>query len=111
MVAKCFLSHQGFDIGDEKPLPQDVQKWHETVGKIRNVYATEYNVIRVLTGFKTECYGLTQDERAAKIKEYLDNEQNDPYVEYFKDLCSKYPQNKAHQQENIQCVIDFMKNQ
>ncbi len=110
-MAKCFLAFQGFDIGDEKPLPQDVQKWHETVGKIRDVYATEYNVIRVLTGFKMECYGLTNEDRAAKIKEYLDNEQNDPYVDYFKDLCSKYQPYKAQQQENIQFVIDFMKKQ
>jgi hypothetical protein len=110
-MAKCFLEHQGLEIGEEKPLPADVQAWHETVGKIRHIYATEYNVIRVLSGYKQDCYNLSNDERAAKIKEYLETEQNDPYVDYFKQLCQKYPEFKAQQQENIQFVIDFMKNQ
>ena len=110
-MAKCFLEHQGLEIGEEKPLPADVQAWHETVGKIRHIYATEYNVIRVLSGYKQDCYNLSNDERAAKIKEYLETEQNDPYVDSFKQLCQKYPEFKAQQQENIQFVIDFMKNQ
>jgi hypothetical protein len=110
-MAKCFLAFQGYDLGEEKPLPDDVQKWHETVGKIRHVYATEYNVVRVVSKYTLDCYNLSDNERTAKIKEYLDNEQTDPYVEYFKGLCSKYPQFKAQQQENIKFVIDFMKNQ
>ena len=108
-MAKCFLAHQGLDLGDEKPLPADVQKWHDAVGKIRHVYATEYNVVRVESGYKLDCYDLSNDERAAKIKEYLDNEQTGPNVDYFKELCRKYPEYKAQQQENIQFVIDFMK--
>ena len=110
-MAKCFLAHQGIELGDEKPLPDDILAWHETVGKIRHIYATEYNVIRVLSGYKSDCYNLSNDQRAAKIKEYLETEQNDQYVDYFKQLCQKYPELKAQQQQNIQFVIDFMKNQ
>ena len=110
-IAKCFLAHQDLDIGDEKPLPDDLQAWSETISKIRNVYATEYNVIRELSHYKTEGYTLSNDERAEKIKEYLDNEQTGPYVDYFKQLSSNYPAIKAQQQDNIKFVIDFMKNQ
>ncbi len=101
-MAKCFLDFQGFDLGEEKSLPDDVQKWHEVVGKIRHVFATEHNIL-------SDDFTLTDEERAAKIKEYYDNEQTGPYVDYFKQLASKYPEFKAQLQENIQFVIDFMK--
>lgn len=103
-MAKCFLDFQGFNIGDEKPLPQDIQNWHEVVGKIRHVYATEHNIL-------ADDFTLSDNERAAKIKEYYDNEQTGPYVEYFKLLARHYPTHKAQLQENIKFVIDFMKNQ
>ncbi len=103
-MAKCFLDFQGFDLGEEKSLPDDVQKWHEVVGKIRHVFATEHNIL-------SDDFTLTDEERATKIKEYYDNEQTGPYVDYFKQLASKYPEFKAQLQENIQFVIDFMKNQ
>ncbi len=103
-MAKCFLDFQGFDLGEEKSLPDDVQKWHEVIGKIRHVFATEHNIL-------SDDFTLTDEERATKIKEYYDNEQTGPYVDYFKQLASKYPEFKAQLQENIQFVIDFMKNQ
>ncbi len=101
-MAKCFLDFQGFDLGEEKSLPDDVQKWHEVVGKIRHVFATEHNIL-------SDDFTLTDEDRATKIKEYYDNEQTGPYVDYFKQLASKYPEFKAQLQENIQFVIDFMK--
>ncbi len=103
-MAKCFLASQGFDLGDEKELPEDIAKWHEVVGKIRHVFATEHNILN-------DDFTLTDEERAAKIKDYFDNEQTGPYVDYFKQLAGKYPEFKAQLQENIQFVIDFMKNQ
>ncbi|MBR5473721.1 MAG: hypothetical protein IKU82_07020, partial [Clostridia bacterium] len=104
-MAKCFLAFQGCNLGEEKPLPADVQKWHEVVGKIRHVFATEHNILGS-AGFT-----LTSEERAAKIKDYYDNEQTGPYVEYFKGLAEKYPEFKSQLQENVQFVTDFMKNQ
>ncbi len=108
-MAKCFLEYQGYDLDEEKPLTQDVQKWHETVGKIRHVYATVHQVIS--GGFSMNGFSMSHEQRAAKIKEYLDNEQTGPYVEYFKQLASKYSELNAQLNENIQFVIDFMKNQ
>ncbi len=103
-MAKCFLGHQGLDLGEEKPLPHDVQNWHNVVGKIRHVFATEHNILN-------DDFTLTDKERAEKIKDYYDNEQTGPYVEYFKELAHAYPQYKAELQKNIQFVMDFMKNQ
>ena len=101
-IAKCFLAFQGYDIGDESPLPDDVQLWHEVVAKIRHVFATEHNILGDSLTFSDE-------ERIEKIKDYYDNEQTGPYVEYFKELASKYPEFKSQLQENIQFVINFMK--
>lgn len=103
-MAKCFLASQGYDLYEEKSLPDDVQKWHEVVGKIRHVFASEHNILN-------DDFSLSDQERAVKIKEYYDNEQTGPYVEYFKGLAEKYPEYKAQLQENVQFVIDFMKNQ
>ena len=100
-MAKCFLEQQGFDLQEEKPLSDEVQKWHEVVGKIRHVFATEHNIL-------SDDFSLTDEERAAKIKEYYDNEQTGKYVEYFKSLAEKYPEYKAQLKENVQFVIDFM---
>ncbi|MBR3968346.1 MAG: hypothetical protein IKJ93_02035 [Clostridia bacterium] len=103
-MAKCFLEFQGYDLGKEKELPPDVQKWHEVVGKIRHVFATEHNILN-------DNFTLTDEERAAKIKDYFDNEQTGPYVAYFKQLAGKYPEYKSQLQENIKLVIKFMQNQ
>lgn len=106
-MAKCFLAFQGFDIGEEKPLPSDIQNWHEVVNQIRNVYAT---VHLILSGnFSLEGFNMSKEERRAKIREYLDNEQTGPYVDLFKQLASKYNELEAKLQENIQFAIDFMK--
>ena len=102
-MAKCFLAHQGLDLGEEKPLSDEVQKWHQIVGEIRHVFATEHNILG------SSSFALPDEERAARIKDYYDNEQTGPYVEYFKQLAEKYPRLKAKFQENVQFVIDFMK--
>lgn len=103
-MAKCFLKHQGLDLQEEKPLPDDVQKWHEVVGLVRNTIATEHFILE-------DDFTTTQDERKAAIKNYLENEQTGPYVDYFKQLTKQYQEIKPMQQENIKFIIDFMKNQ
>ncbi len=103
-MAKCFLEHQGFDLGEEKELPEDVAKWHEVVGLVRNTIATEHFILN-------DDFTTTQQQRWNAIKDYLENEQTGPYVDYFKQLSKQYQTYKPQQQENIQFVIDFMKNQ
>ena len=85
-------------------MPDDIKEWHEVVGRIRHVFATEHNILN-------DDFTLTDEERAAKIKDYLDNEQTGPYVEYFKLLARHYPTHKTNQKENTKFVIDFMKKQ
>ena len=103
-MAKCFLEFQGLDIGEEKALPEDVAKWHEVVGKLRNTIATEHFILN-------DDFTTTQQERWDAIKDYLENEQTGEYVEYFKFLAREYQTDKQKQQENIQFTIDFMKKQ
>lgn len=103
-MAKCFLEFQGFDLGEEKPIPPDVQKWHEIVGLIRNTIATEHFILQ-------DDFTTTNQERWNAIKKYLENEQTGPYADYFKQLSKQYLEIKSQQQENIQFTIDFMKNQ
>ena len=103
-MAKCFLEFQGLDIGEEKPLPNNVQKWHEVVGKLRNTIATEHFILK-------DDFTTTKQQRWDAIKDYLENEQTGEYVEYFKFLAREYQTDKPKQAENIQFTIDFMKNQ
>lgn len=107
-LAKCFLAFQGFDIGEEKPLPDDIKKWHEVVGQIRSVYATVHLIIGV--AFSLKGFKMSKEERRIKIKEYLDSERTGKYVELFKKLASKYNDSEEKLEENIQFAIDFMKN-
>lgn len=103
-MAKCFLEFQGFDLGEEKELPTDVAKWHEVVGKVRNTIATEHFILE-------DDFTTTQQQRWDAIKDYLENEQEGPYVDYFKALSKQYFEIKPEQAENIKFTIDFMKNQ
>ncbi len=103
-MAKCFLEFQGYDLGEEKELPPDIQKWHEVVGLVRNTIATEHFILN-------DDFTTTQQERWDAIKDYLENEQTGPHVDYFKQLAKQYFEIKPRQQENIQFTIDFMKNQ
>lgn len=103
-MAKCFLEHQGLDLREEEPLPDDVQKWHQVVEKIRNTIATEHFIL-------ADDFTTTDEQRAVAIKDYLENEQTGPYVDYFKQLSKAYPALKTEQQQNIKFVIEFMRNQ
>lgn len=103
-MAKCFLEFQGLDLGEEKELPSDIQKWHDIVGLVRNTIATEHFILN-------DDFTTTQEQRIAAIKDYLENEQTGPYVDYFKQLAKQYQDIKPQQQENIKFTIDFMKNQ
>ncbi len=102
-MAKCFLEFQGFDLGDEKELPEDIAKWHEVVGLVRNTIATEHFILN-------DDFTTTQQQRWDAIKDYLENEQTGPYVDYFKSLSKQYMDIKSQQAENIKFTIDFMKN-
>lgn len=103
-MAKCFLEFQGLDLGEEKDLPPDIAKWHDVVGLVRNTIATEHFILE-------DDFTTTQQERWDAIKDYLENEQTGPYVDYFKQLSKQYQKTKPQQQDNIKFIVNFMKNQ
>jgi len=102
-IAKCFLDFQGITLCEEKPLREDIKKWHSVVTDIRDTIATEHFILR-------DDFTTTDEERAEAIKAYLQKQDNGPHAAYFKMLSQKYPSVKAKQKENIQFVINFMKN-
>lgn len=102
--AKCFLAFQGYELGEEKELPEDITKWHEVVQKVRNTIATEHFILE-------DDFTTTDEQRMAAIQNWLATEQTGPYANYFRHLCQQYVEIKKDQQENIKFVLDFMKNQ
>lgn len=103
-MAKCFLAFQGYDLGEEKELPEDVKKWHDATYMVRDNTA----VIHFLLNDE---FSMPSEEKDAKIQAYLDNEQTGPYVEYFKSVAKNYIDTKAKHEEFKRISVDFMKNQ
>lgn len=103
-MAKCFLAFQGYELGEEKALPADIEAWHQVVKKVRNTIATEFFILKA--DFTT-----TDEQRMAAIQEWLTTEYNGRNAGYFRELCEEYVVIKKDQKQNIQYVIDFMKNQ
>lgn len=101
-IAKCFLEFQGLELGEEKELPADIARWHETVVNIRDTIATEYFVL-----FGN--FSNTPEQRMAAVVDYLENG-NGYMGEYITNLAKRYFENKSNQQTNIQYAIDFMRN-
>ena len=103
-MAKCFLAFQGYDLGEEKELPEDVKKWHDATYMVRDNTA----VIHFLLD---DQFDMPAEEKDAKIQAYLDNEQTGPYVSYFKSVAKNYIDTKDKHEEFKRISVDFMKNQ
>lgn len=103
-MAKCFLAFQGFDLGEEKPMPADVAKWHEVVLDVRATIAAEHFVMH-------DDFTSTDEQRMEAIKQWLEQEKDRPDTDYYKELYQRYLRIKKDQKENIKFVVDFMKNQ
>ena len=46
LIAKCFLAHQGLEIDEEAPIPEYLDEWILTVGKLRTIFGTEHMLIK-----------------------------------------------------------------
>ena len=103
-IAKCFLESQGFDIGEEKELATDVQKWHKATVAVRQVIATEHFIMH-------DDFTATEEQRFATIRAYIDTDKEGPYVEYFKNLAIEYQELKPQFAKNIEYIKSFMKQQ
>ena len=90
-IAKCFLEFQGFDIGENKPIPEYLSEWRTKVEKIRTIHATEDMVV--------QDYTLSTEERIEKIKKYLENPPASPYIETFVAYSKRYLEDKPNQKQ------------
>lgn len=102
-MAKCFLKFQGYELGEEKELPSNIQKWHEAVLLLRDTITTEHLIMK-------DNFSVTQEEGVAAVKHYLESEHTEPYAEIYKGLAKRYIDTKPKQQDYLKFVIDFMKN-
>ena len=80
LMAKCFLSYQGYEIGNEIPLPDYFKSWREAVARLRLIYGAEQMIIRN--------YHMPTEEKITIIKKKV--EQKDwgqpvfePYIRVF----------------------------
>ena len=72
-MAKYFLSLQGLDLGQETPVPEYFNNWHEKVTFLRNIYATE--------GMLIPDYGIPLKEKLSFMEKYVEAKEWDN--EYF----------------------------
>lgn len=101
-LAKGFLAFQGFDLGEEKELPADVQEWNEHMGMVRSLFAAEHFVMH-------DDFTSTEEQRIQAIADWLEQEKDRPDTDYYKMLYQKHQRNKHTQQEHIRFCKEFMK--
>lgn len=104
-MAKRFLEFQGEDLGDEKPLPEYMNMWLEQTGKLRNIFATEWMIIKM--------FDSSDDEKIAFIKKYLENKEyavwGEQLGEHFKIRAERYLNDKKNQsqiQKTVQHIME-----
>ena len=100
-MAKCFLNFQGFDLGEEQPIPEELKEWCEYEHDLQNIPTTEHFII-------PNAFVKPAEERFNSIKEYLktdhSSEVNGPW---FTICAQKYIETKQKQQEYIHFVKEF----
>lgn len=95
LMAKHFLSLQGFDIGEEIPMPEYITEWYTQVNKLREIFSVENNIIEV------EAKGLSLDEKIEFVEKYL--KEKNP-TDYFLQISEMYLENKTKQSEIIKSI-------
>ena len=89
LIAKCFLAHQGFDIGEEREIPAYLDEWGKYVSRLRTVLAAEYMVIKDLT--------LDDAGKLAFMKDKVERE--DWGQAAFERFCRAYVVDKPNEAE------------
>lgn len=90
-MAKCFLLFQGLEIGENKKIPEYMNRWRELVEIYRNIRATEYFIVKD--------YTLSFEERIESVQRYIDEESGGIYREYFIELAQLYLKYKPKQKD------------
>jgi len=93
LMTKIFLNSQGIDIGEEKPLPEYIQKWHTAVCDFRKLYTAE-NMLKLGADKPVA-------ERIKKAKEILENPNTS---EWYLSLAKNYLKNKETQTETLKHI-------
>lgn len=99
-MAKCFLSFQGFDLGEYKPIPAYMDLWREKVGDYRLIWATERLII--------DKYDLSVEEQIASVEEYVKVNKDEKQASYL-SLAKRYLEIKHLQEqlnEEINCLME-----
>ena len=101
-MAKCFLSHQGLELGERRKIPELILPWHELTRKIRDTVTAENFIL-------LGDFSKTDEERMKAILDYVETPNDDPNREHFLTLVTAYPENKRNQKRNIELVKAMMK--
>lgn len=96
IMSKIFLKNQGIDIGEEKPLPEYVKEWHNTVSDFRQLYTAE-----CMLSLGPE---KPVEERLEKAQKIFNNPDTNAWC---LSLSENYLKNKPHQAEILQNIINL----
>ena len=99
-MAKCFLSHQGFEIGEQKPIPEYLRELNSVAADISHIFFVERHAI--------EDYNLPVQEKLLIIKDYVENKKYP--AELYGQLAEKYLKIKLQQDFLTERVIELTKN-
>lgn len=85
VMAKHFLSQQGLDIGEFKPMPDYLRDWNVKVGEKVEIYAGELMVIGD--------YSLPYEEKIKKAEAFVNvpENENSPYMRFAKNYLKFKP--------------------
>lgn len=96
VMSKVFLKNQDIDIGKEKPMPEYIKEWHNTVSDFRQLYTAE--CMMQLGADKPLV------ERLKKAKELLNNPNTN---EWYLSLSDNYLKNKPKQADILKHTIEL----
>ncbi len=85
VMAKYFLSLQGLELGEEKPIPEYLKEWNIKVGEKDEIYAGELMVIGD--------YKLPVGEKLKKAEAFVNipENENSPYMRFAKNYLKLKP--------------------
>lgn len=94
LMAKCFLSFQGQNIGKEEPIPTYLDEWRQEVDKLRTIYGAEHMIIND--------YNKSLDEKLSLMQgKVVEQDWGQPVFERFIRAYIKYKPIQAQLYEEI----------
>lgn len=103
-LAKCFLAFQGLELGEEKELPEDIQKWDEVVHAVRANYAAVHNVLG------DDWFSKTIAEQTKAFQDYLAQDHESLGTAEFRlRYANAFVNGKKDETENVSWLKAFMK--